>query len=250
MKIQKIKTKVLEPPKIDLFEVLDEYITKLSEGDIVFITSKIVSLHQGRCVKISEGEGEFTKDDLIYNEADRVIERNEYPDNRRLLTITKNLMICAAGIDESNANGFCILLPNNSNKFAREIHAYLKKKFQLERLGVVITDSHSVPLHRGALGTTIGYFGIEPLISHVGRDDIFGKKFKAEVTNVVDSLSATAVFMMGETNERIPMVVIGDIDDRVVFSDNANYSEFFIAPEDDMFSPILKKFKKVKNLKD
>ncbi len=250
MKIQKIKIRILNPPKIDLFGVLDEYITKLSEGDVVFITSKIVSLHQGRCVKVSNDDKRAVKDELIYSEADRVIDRAEYPDNRRLLTITKNLMIRAAEIDESNANGFCILLPDDSNGFAKEVHAYLKNKFQLKRLGIVITDSHSVPLHRGALGTTIGYFGIEPLISHVEKDDIFGKKFKAEVTNVVDSLAATAVFMMGETDKRTPMMVIGDIDDRVVFSDKANYSEFLISPEDDMFSPILEKFKKTKNLKD
>lgn len=247
MKIRKIKTEILTPPKIDLFKVLDQHITKLSDGDIVFITSKIVSLHQGRCVKVSEELKRQEKDSLVYQEADRVIDRSEYPDNRRLLTITKNLMICAAGIDESNANGFCVLLPKDSNAFAKEVYGYLKKKFSLQRLGVVITDSHSVPLHRGALGTTIGYFGIEPLISHVGKDDIFGKKFQAEVTNVVDSLAATAVFMMGETDERIPVVVIGDVDDRVVFSEKANYDEFFIAPEDDMFSPILKKFKKVED---
>ncbi len=250
MKIRSIKTEILKPPKIDLFGVLDEYILDLKEGDIFFITSKIISLSQNRCVKILNPDSRELKrkqkDELIFQEAEGVIERREYPENKRLLTITKNLLICAAGIDESNANGYFILLPENSNRVAKEICLYLREKFKLKKLGVVITDSHSTPLHRGSLGTTVGFFGINPLNSHVGKSDIFGRQLVSEVTNVVDSLATMAVFVMGETNEKTPFAVISDFGEKVEFTDEVEYEKFFLTSQEDMFSPILKKFKKPK----
>ena len=41
-----IKTRPLNPPKDDLFEVIDKYLTDIKDGDIVFITSKVVAIHE------------------------------------------------------------------------------------------------------------------------------------------------------------------------------------------------------------
>ena len=44
-----IKTRLVHPPKDDIYDILDS-LPALEEKDIVFITSKILGIHQGRCV--------------------------------------------------------------------------------------------------------------------------------------------------------------------------------------------------------
>ena len=57
-----IKTRPLNPPKDDLFAVIDKYLTDIKDGDIVFITSKVVAIHEWNCVK---NDWTITKKDLI-----------------------------------------------------------------------------------------------------------------------------------------------------------------------------------------
>lgn len=55
MKFIPVKTRRVLPPKDDIYPILDDFLPKLREGDIIFITSKILAIHQGRCVKMRPG---------------------------------------------------------------------------------------------------------------------------------------------------------------------------------------------------
>ncbi len=93
-----IKTRILEPPKDNLFAVLDESLFGLKEGDIIAVSSKVVSISEGNCVPISSVE----KSELVKQEAELLIPRSYWPSP---LTVKHNAFIGTAGIDESNANG-------------------------------------------------------------------------------------------------------------------------------------------------
>jgi len=77
----------------------------------------------------------------------------------------------------------------------------------LERLGVILTDSRSLPLRYGASGVAVGWWGIRPLESHIGECDLFGRPLRYERSNVVDGVAAAATVMMGEVAEQTPVVI-------------------------------------------
>lgn len=206
MKIKPIKTHKILPFEESLIEILDRYVVTMPEKSILVITSKIVSICEGRVVKIGEAE----KLDLIKKEAELYLppETNRY---RMTLTIKKNVLAVNAGIDESNGNGFYILWPNDPQRSANEVRHYLEKRFGSKNLGVIITDSKSMPLRWGVTGVAIAHSGFEALNNYIGKPDIFGRKLKITKVNVMDGLAAAAVLVMGEGNEQTPLAVITDL---------------------------------------
>jgi F420-0:gamma-glutamyl ligase len=111
MNFIKIKTRAILPPKDAIYPILDTYVPKLKEGDVVFITSKILAIHQGRCLLNGDVKD---KDALIVSESDRYIPRSEVPHGYAVLTLKDYTLIPSAGIDESNANGHYILWSTES----------------------------------------------------------------------------------------------------------------------------------------
>ncbi len=236
MEILPVKTRALLAPKDDLFSALDEALPVLREGDVLCVTSKVVSIHQGRTQPVDDSS---RKDDLAKQEADYWIPREETPNGYVMHTIKNNTLIASAGIDESNGNGHYIFWPARPDEAAQEIRDYYQKKFSLRNLGVVITDSRCVILRRGIVGIGIGYAGFAPLKSYTKEKDIFGRPFHMEKVDVVDSLAATAVFVMGEGAEQIPAVVLRGT--QVVFTE-ARDPDFVVPLKDDIYYPLLKVF--------
>jgi F420-0:gamma-glutamyl ligase len=234
MQFNPVKTRVLQPPHDDLFSVLDEYLHDVKDGDIIAVSSKVVSIHEGNCVSLTDVD----KHALLEQEADLMIPRSYWGTP---LTIKYNAFIGTAGIDESNADGHYILLPKDPFKSAADIHGYLVNRFQLTNVGVLITDSHSVPMRRGALGVSIGYFGFEPTINYVGTPDLFGREMKIEVANIVDALASGAGVVMGETDECQPVVVIRDVPN-VSFSNDTPREYFMVPYEEDTFRVLYEDF--------
>ncbi|XOU94628.1 MAG: coenzyme F420-0:L-glutamate ligase [Candidatus Kerfeldbacteria bacterium] len=208
MRIKTIKTRLVCPPKDDIFEVISRSIKRISEGSILVIASKIVSIHQGRCIPIDKVSD---KDELIKKEADKYLSRKAVPKGYAILTYKNKLLIPSAGIDESNVGDYYLLWPNNLNKFTKEIYNYLRKKYKVKDFGVIISDSHTVPLRRGVMGIALSYFGFRPLNDYRGKKDLFGRKFEVATTNVVDSLAVSAVLEMGEGTEQTPLAMITEL---------------------------------------
>lgn len=240
MECTAIHTRVLRPPRDDLFSALKESLPPLREKDILVITSKVVSIHQGRSVAAKDVR---TKDELIMREADAYIPRSESPGERVMLTLKDHTLIPSAGIDESNANGYFILWPRHASEFAKEVHAWIRATYHLKDCGVVITDSHCVPLRYGVVGVAIGWYGIEPLKSYIGSPDIFSRPLTMTQVNIIDALAASAVLSMGEGDEQTPCAIIRDVP-MVRFVDHATDQAIAIPPEEDIYAPLLKPFRK------
>ncbi len=231
-----IKTRIVQPSKDDMFTVFDEYLTDVHEGDIVLVTSKIVAIHQGRCVPI----GEADKRVLIEQEAEYLLKSTEEQSGSSL-TIVHNALFYGAGIDESNADGHYILLPLKPFAAAKAVWQYLQKKHSLQNVGVLITDSHSSPMRTGATGIAIAWWGFHPTVSHKQKRDLFGRELQFSVTNVVDALAGGATVVCGETNECTPIVIARNVP-HIVFTTEDTREELFTTIEEDVYYPLLKGF--------
>jgi len=238
MEIIPIKTKLIQPPQDDLYNVLEESCPTLKEKDVLLITSKILAVHQGLCIPVDDVND---KDELIKKEADIFIPRKECPGEYVILTIKDNTLIPSAGIDESNANNYYILWPKHSEKEAKKICEYLKKKFSIKDLAIIITDSHTMPLRYGTLGISTGFYGLDPFKSYVGKKDLFGRVSKMSRTNVVDSLAVMGVYAMGEGDEQTPMAIIRDAG-AIAFTNKETYKDLLIPIKEDIYYPLLRNF--------
>ena len=241
MKFIPVKTHAMLPPRDDMYPVLDASLPRLREGDVLFVTAKIVAIHQGRCVKIGPG---VRKEELIKKEAELYAHSHLRSWKNLYLTIKESTLIANAGIDESNANGYYVFWPRRASAAAKEIKQYLQKKFGIKKLAVVITDSHIVPLRRGTFGISIGFSGLEPLYDYRGKPDIFGRIIQHTTKNIVDVLSAMAVMVMGEGNERTPLVILRGAEKFVVFTDKNTHHKSVVPPRNDLYAPLWESFKK------
>ena len=236
-----VKTRLVRPPKDEIWDIIDNL--EVKNGDIVFITSKIVSIHQGRTVKNTDA----TKEDLIRQEAERMIAyHNPTGDYNVNITVAHGVLIPAAGIDESNADNHFILWPEEIDAFCREVRTRLMKKHNLKKLGVVVTDSHTTPLRWGVTGLTIGLAGVEPLNDIRGKKDLFGREMHLTQVDMIDPLATMAVNVMGENNECTPIVIVrGDL--KIKYSNTASMENFKIEPEMDIYRPLLEALPKVED---
>lgn len=245
MKVRAIKTHKITsedkqslPKGKDILKVLDKYIERLEEDSVVAVTSKIISICEGRIKKIDE---KTDKDKLIKENSQFYLPRAISKYNISF-TISNNILSASAGIDESNGNGFYILWPKNPQESANRIREYLSEKFGLKNLGVIITDSKTTPLRWGVTGICLAHSGFLELYDYVGKPDLFGRPFEYEKLNIADSLAAVAVLEMGEGNEQTPMAVISGIK-HIEFQDrnpsDAELAEAKIKLEDDLFGEFI-----------
>lgn len=240
MRFIKVKTRAFRPPRDDIFKLLDQSLPRLREGDILIITSKILSIHQGRCVKISK---QTKKDDLILKEAEKFLPRNLVPGQLVILTIKNHTLLPSAGIDSKNGRGYYILMPKHVNKLLKEIWNSLKKKHKVKKLGIIATDSHSIPLRHGTVGISIGFWGLAPLLDYTGQKGVFGGILKTSRANVVDALAAAGTLLMGEAGAKTPMVIARNAN-LVSFTDKDTYNQLITKPGEDIYEPLLEIFKR------
>ncbi len=239
MQFLPIKTRRLLPPKDDIYKVLDESLPKLKEGDVLIIASKVLAIHQGRCVFKSQISN--LKSQIIQQEADYTLPAYKLKGSEMIITIKDHTLIPSAGIDESNGNGYFILWPKNTNKLCKEICGYLKKKSKIKKLAIIAIDSHTLPLRWGTVGISIGFYGLEPLLDYRGKKDIFGRKLKYTQSNIIDSLSAMAAMLMGEGSETTPLIIARNAK-FIKFTNKDTHKKLVIDPKKDLYYPILKIF--------
>lgn len=237
MIVTTVKTDKITAGALTLQALLDTAISDLTEGSIVAITSKVVSLCENNVVPMDS----MDKEELIVKESNYYLPAtlSKYGYH---FTITDNTLISVAGIDESNGNGHYILWPKDSQATANTIRAYLRQRFNLQRVGVVITDSTCHPLRRGTNGILLAHSGFSALNNYVGKPDLFGKPFSVSQADVAGGIAAAAVLQMGEGTEQTPIAILTDLP-FVQFQDHdpspEELKETTISLEDDLFAPFL-----------
>lgn len=233
MMVKPIKTRVFQEGE-NLVDFIAEHIPRLKKASVVVIASKIIALAERRTAIVGNAK---EKELLIRAESELAI-----PTKYVWLTVKDGAVMTSAGIDESNANGKLILLPRDSFKSARLLRKALQQKYAVKHLGVLITDSRTVPFRAGVTGVALGYAGFRGVKDYRGTPDIFGRKFKFSCTNAADGLAAAAVFVMGEGNEQQPLALIEET--AVKFCDRVHRMELPINMQNDVYWPLFAKLPK------
>lgn len=236
MKIQAIKTRRVEANTLSLTSLIEQYITSLPEGSILAITSKVVSLCENRVVPL----GAATKEQLVIKESERYVQAiGVYGFH---FTITKNTLIPSAGIDESNGNDNYVLWPKDAQATANETRKYLRRRYGVKKVGVIITDSTCTPLRRGTSGICLAHSGFKAQNDYVGKPDLFGRPYTVSQSNVAGGLAASAVLTMGEGSEKTPLCLIEDVN-FVQFQNHdptkEDIEQSYISADEDIFAPFL-----------
>ena len=232
MIVKPVRTRIFTEGE-DLFSFVTRHFKRISECSVIVVTSKIVALSEKRTAVVKNVQA---KEQLIKRESEFAV-----PTKHVWLTVKDGIVMASAGIDESNANGKLILLPKDSFKTARFLRKKLQQKYGVRQLGVLITDSRTIPLRAGVTGVALGYAGFRGIRDYRGNPDLFGRKFKFSRTDVADSLATAAVFVMGEGNEQQPLAIIEKT--LVEFCDTVHRKELYIDIHDDMYRPLFSKLR-------
>src|SRR5215469_3688209 len=163
----------------DLAGLIAEAATGLADGDIVVVTSKIVSKAEGRVVRAD-------REDAIDAETVRVVaSRGE----TRIVETRQGLVLAAAGVDASNTEpGTVVLLPEDPDASARALRKGLRDRLGVT-VAVLITDTLGRPWRNGQTDAAIGAAGLLPLRDHRGGTDTFGMPLEVTVAAVADELA-------------------------------------------------------------
>lgn len=234
MIVTPIKTALVTASSISLLELLDQSLAEFAEGSVLVVTSKIVSLCEG-----SVAPADSNPETLIAAHADYWLPRSLSKYGHHF-TISQRTLVGAAGIDKSNSGGSYVLWPKDAQAIANQVRAYLLQRFGVRQAGVIISDSTSHPMRRGASGIALAYSGFMGLNSYIGQPDLFGATMHISASDVAGGLAASAVFAMGEGREQTPLCVINDATllkfvDHDPTTDELN--DYFMTIEDDLFAP-------------
>ena len=243
MIVKPIKTNLVKVGD-NLFEVISKNIKSLPEESVLVVTSKIISVCEGRIIKkLTEERSE--KHNIVKKEADLYVDPAESRYDI-MLTVKNNIVAVNAGIDESNANDHFILWPKDIQKSANDIWKFLREHYNLNKVGVIITDSKTFPLKWGIVGTSVAFCGFKGLYDYRGKKDIFGRVLRMSQINISEALAVSAVLEMGEADEMMPLCIIKDIP-KIEFQDRIptkkELKDLLINIKDDVYAPILTKAK-------
>lgn len=235
--------------KILIEQLKKENIT-LIEGDIVVIAEKVIATSQGRVKKLSEVieisekarelADKYDMDqryvELILEEADMILGGMTHV----ILAKVNDFLIANAGIDQSNAGpDSVILLPKNLKHVPWEYRETLRKKFNIENLGIIVSDSRVQPLRKGTIGIAIATAGFEPIEDLRGHPDLFGRPLEITIRAIADDLTSAAQFLLSEADQQTPVVIIRGA--KVTFTDTPQFTTE-MPPEECLYMNIFSKY--------
>jgi coenzyme F420-0:L-glutamate ligase / coenzyme F420-1:gamma-L-glutamate ligase len=196
----------------------------LRDGDILVVTSKIVSKAEGRVVT---GDREAAID----AETVRVVARRG---PTRIVANRHGLVLAAAGVDASNtAPGTIVLLPADPDAAARDLRRAIAGRLGIN-VGVIISDTLGRAWRTGQTDTAIGISGVVPLRDHRGQTDTFGNSLEVTMAAVADEIAAAADLVKAKTTQ-IPVAVVRGLPELVTSDDGPGAAALVRPTAEDMF---------------
>ncbi|MFF8504898.1 coenzyme F420-0:L-glutamate ligase [Streptomyces anulatus] len=198
----------------------------LVDGDILLVTSKIVSKAEGRVLRAADREA------AIDAETVRVVARRG---PLRIVENRQGLVMAAAGVDASNTPaGTVLLLPEDSDASARAIRDGLRDALGVE-VGVVVTDTFGRPWRNGLTDVAIGAAGVRVLDDLRGGTDTYGNPLSATIVATADELAAAGDLVKGKA-EGLPVAVVRGLPHVVSGDDDSPGARALVrSAADDMF---------------
>ncbi|MEV5746845.1 coenzyme F420-0:L-glutamate ligase [Actinoallomurus sp. NPDC052308] len=197
----------------------------LRDGDVVVVTSKIVSKAEGRVLVADDREK------AIDAETVRVVARRGAT---RIVQTRQGLVLAAAGVDASNTDpGTVLLLPEDPDASARRIRARLRELTGV-RVGVIVSDTLGRPWRLGLTDAAIGAAGLSPLDDLRGHVDAYGNRLDATVVSVADEIASAAELVKGKL-AGVPVAVVRGLAGLVTEEDGPGARALVRSPDEDMF---------------
>ncbi len=189
--------------------IIDAADGALRDGDIVSVTSKIVSKAEDRFVQADDREQAIT------DETVRVVARREVPGGSvRIVENRLGIVAAAAGVDSSSVPvGTVLLLPLDPDASAQRIVDRIRARLGIA-VGVVITDTLGRAWRIGQTDAAIGIAGMEAVLDLRGAHDEYGQEMNVTVTAVADEIASATDLVKGKAAGR-PVAVVRGIDDLV-----------------------------------
>ncbi|MEE4544243.1 coenzyme F420-0:L-glutamate ligase [Streptomyces sp. V4-01] len=185
-------------PGADLAGLIAATGTALADGDVLLVTSKIVSKAEGRIVRADDREA------AIDAESVRLVARRGLT---RIVETRHGFVMAAAGVDASNTPaGTVLLLPEDPDASARRIREGLLESLGV-RVGVLVTDTFGRPWRDGLTDVAIGASGVRVLDDFRGGQDTHGNPLNATVTATADELAAAGDLVKGKVSG-VPVAVV------------------------------------------
>ncbi len=171
----------------------------LADGDVLVVTSKVVSKAEGRARTAA-------KDELLAAETDRVVAR------RGPTTVVRTrhgLVLAGAGIDASNTpGGTALLLPVDPDASARRLRDALGE-LTGRNVAVVVSDTAGRAWRTGQTDIAVGAAGLLPQVDHAGRVDAHGNPLAVTAPAVADEVAAAGDLVKGKLAGRPVALVRG-----------------------------------------
>jgi coenzyme F420-0:L-glutamate ligase/coenzyme F420-1:gamma-L-glutamate ligase len=215
----------------DLAEIIVANAPWLADGDILVVTSKIVSKAEGRLIEVpADGpERDTAKEAALAAETARVVAR------RGPTTIVEThhgFVMAAAGIDASNVDKtHLVLLPADPDASARRLRAaFLARGLDV---AVIVSDTMGRAWRNGLTDVALGAAGIDPFRDHRGETDPYGNELQITQVALIDELAAAGELVKGKVDQ-VPVAVVRGLP-RTVSDDGPGVAPLLRDSASDMF---------------
>ncbi len=192
-------------PGDDLAAMITAAAPWLTDGDVLVVTSKIVSKAEGRLVEVpADGpEREEARAATLAAETARVVARKG---PTTIVQTHHGFVMAAAGIDASNVDKtHLVLLPADPDASARRLHADFRARGL--RVGIIVSDTMGRAWRNGLTDVALGSAGITPLRDHRGETDPYGNELQITQMAVIDELAAAGELVKGKADQ-VPVAVV------------------------------------------
>jgi len=217
-------------PGDDLAALLGDVLEgSVEAGDILVITSKIVSKAEGRIIEAADRE------DAITAETRRVVASRRHPGGTtRIVETHTGLVMAAAGVDASNVpDGTVALLPLDPDASALALATALRARLGVD-LGVILSDTFGRPWRDGQTDVAIGAAGLHVVDDLRGSADSQGRVLEVTVPAIADELAGAADLVKGKASGR-PVAVVRGLGRFVAGLDAPGAARLIRSAELDMF---------------
>ncbi|GHJ45807.1 hypothetical protein Cs7R123_31490 [Catellatospora sp. TT07R-123] len=193
-------------PGDDLAKLITEAAPWLADGDILVVTSKIVSKAEGSLadVPVSGPEREAAREKVLRDQTARPVATRGHT---RIVQTHHGFVLASAGIDASNVDrSQLVLLPVDPDRSARELRATLRERHGLN-VAVIVSDTMGRPWRNGLTDVALGCSGIAPLRDYRGETDPYGNELHITQMAIADEIASAAELVKNKI-DRVPVAVV------------------------------------------
>jgi len=191
----------------DLAELIAGAAPWLRDGDVLVVTSKIVSKAEGRLVDVPAEEGPArlaARDEVLAAETVRTVAARGAT---RIVQTHHGFVMAAAGIDASNVDASkLVLLPKDPDASARTLRAALRRRHGAD-VAVIVSDTMGRPWRNGLTDVALGVAGMSAIRDHRGEVDPYGNELSITQMAVVDELAGAGELIKGKCDQ-VPVAVV------------------------------------------